>query len=142
MKSRILNQNNGSTHIVVLERGESVVPALVSFVRENDIKAASFTAIGAFESAQLAFFDWERRDYEPLPVLEQAEVLVLAGDVAWKEDEPIIHAHAVLGLRDGSTLGGHLRDAVVRPTLEVVLHAGGALERRYDAESGLALVAP
>ena len=60
--------------------------------------------------------------YQDIPVNEQVEVLMLAGDIAWKEDgEPVIHAHVVVGRQDGSTRGGHLKKAIVRPTLELVL---------------------
>ena len=47
-----------------------------------------------------------------------------------------------LGHRDGSTRGGHLCEAIVRPTLELMLEQAGALERRFDPASGLALIAP
>jgi hypothetical protein len=35
-----------------------------------------------------------------------------------------------------------LCEAIVRPTLELMLEQAGALERRFDPESGLALIAP
>ena len=38
-------------------------------------------------------------------------------------------------------MGGHLLEAHVRPTLELVLQeSGGQLKRRFDPESGLALI--
>ena len=46
------------------------------------------------------------------------EVLSLAGDIALEGRQPKLHLHAVLGRRDGSTVGGHLLTGVVRPTLE------------------------
>jgi predicted DNA-binding protein with PD1-like motif len=53
-----------------------------------------------------------------------------------------IHAHAVVGRRDGSTRGGHLKQAYVFPTLEVVVEeTPGYLRRRYDPETGLTLIA-
>ena len=84
----------------------------------------------------------EKKEYEEIPVGEQAEVLSLVGNVAAKEDgEPQVHAHAVLGLRDGTTRGGHLLKARVRPTLEVVLtESPEHLKRRWDEEAGLALI--
>ena len=51
------------------------------------------------------------------------------------------HAHVVLGRSDGSAIGGHLVEAHVRPTLEVVLVETPAhLRKRIDAETGLALI--
>lgn len=55
--------------------------------------------------------------------------------------EPVVHAHAVIGRKDGSTRGGHLKSAHVRPTLELVLtEYPRHLERKLDSESGLALI--
>ena len=52
---------------------------------------------------------------------EQVEVASLIGDVALSpEGQPALHAHVVLGRRDGSALAGHLGSAHVRPTLEVI----------------------
>jgi predicted DNA-binding protein with PD1-like motif len=77
-------------------------------------------------------------------VPEQVEVVSLVGDVALGEDGgPKVHAHAVLGRSDGSALGGHLLEARVRPTLEVILtELPGHLQRRHDRESGLGLIRP
>ena len=68
-------------------------------------------------------------------------MLSLVGDVAIGDKGPKIHAHVVLGKRDGSAHGGHLLEAKVRPTLEVVLTESPAvLMREHDPASGLALI--
>lgn len=140
MKTKLLARQGGEAHALIFETGDEVISSLTEFARRNNIRAASFTGIGAFKSAMLAYFDWETKEYEKLPVNEQVEVLVLAGDIAWKGDEPVAHVHVVLGKRDGSTCGGHLCEAIVRPTLELVLTEAGALKRRLDPQSGLALI--
>lgn len=142
MKARVLSRQGATHRVLVLETGDEVMRELRAFIKAENIRAARFTAIGAFSKATLAYFDWEKKDYVEIPVQAQVEVLVLAGDVAWKGDEPVVHAHAVLGRRDGSTVGGHLMAASVRPTLEVMLTEAGALERQHDDASGLALIAP
>jgi hypothetical protein len=89
----------------------------------------------------LGYFDWERKDYERSDYHEQVEVLSLLGDIALDGDKPRVHAHAVLGRRGSSTLGGHLLDARVRPTLELILTETPAhLRRFHDPESGIALI--
>jgi predicted DNA-binding protein with PD1-like motif len=69
-------------------------------------------------------------------------VLSLLGDVTQGPDEkPAVHAHAVLGLADGSTRGGHLLHAVVRPTLEVVItESPEHLIKTFRPEFGIALI--
>ena len=101
------------------------------------------TAIGAFSSVKLGYFDWETKAYRTIPVDEQVEVLSLLGDVATKDGEPAVHAHVVVGRSDGTTRGGHLLEAHVRPTLEVILDESPShLRKRHDPESGLALIRP
>lgn len=140
MKIHTIAPSETSTRVFILESGEKVMESLRRLAREEVIRAGHFTAIGAFRSCRIAYFDWETKDYVDMEFDEQLEVLVLAGDIAWKDGDPVVHAHVVLGRRDGAALGGHLREAVVRPTLEVFLEEGGALTRSYDPESQLALI--
>jgi predicted DNA-binding protein with PD1-like motif len=69
-------------------------------------------------------------------------VLSVLGDIA--EDDagkPSIHLHAVLGLSDGSTRGGHLLEGIVKPTLEITLvETARNLRRRKRPELGIALI--
>jgi uncharacterized protein len=142
MKSKLLHDDGERTFALIYETGDAVMSLLKEFAREHKPRSAHFTAIGAFRDAVLAYFDWDAKEYKEISVREQVEVLTLAGDVAWKGDgEPVVHAHVVIGLRDGSTRGGHLKEAHVRPTLELILtEYPKHLERRHDPESGLALI--
>lgn len=141
MKAKEVGGGDGRTFVLVFDAGDRVPEGILAFAREQGIGGASFTAIGAFREATLGFFDVERKDYEEIPVGEQAEVLSLAGNVGTHDGETKVHAHVVLGTRDGSARGGHLLAAVVRPTLEVVLRETRApLRRRIDEETGLPLI--
>ncbi|HWL16665.1 MAG TPA: PPC domain-containing DNA-binding protein [Opitutus sp.] len=141
MKAKRLSATAGTqTHVLVFETGEEVMQELTAYARRENLRAGHFTAIGAFRACELAYFDWETKAYSKIPVTEQVEVLVLAGDIAWKDDEPVVHAHVVLGRRDGSTRGGHLLSGLVRPTLEVALTVGGSLEKRFDPATGLSFI--
>ena len=142
MRSKILNGNAGErTMALVFDTGEEPMSLLARFAEEHNLEAAHFTAIGAFSEVVVAYFDWDRKDYLRIPIREQVEVLALVGDVALAESKPKIHAHVVLGKRDGTAHGGHLMEARVRPTLEVILtESAGTLARRHDPASGLALI--
>ena len=145
MRSKIIHDANGErTFAIILETGDEVLGCLGEFARQHELQAASFKAIGAFSSAKLAFFDWESKEYLPIPVNEQVEVASLTGDIAIGPDgKPALHIHAVLGKRDGSAAAGHLQEAVVRPTLEIILtEAPGHLRKRMDTDVGIALIDP
>lgn len=143
MRSRLVHEAHGQrTFVVVLDRGEQIRACLQRVAEEEGLSAAQVAAIGAFEQATLRYFSWEKKQYEPIPVREQVEVVSLNGDIALdSHGKPTLHLHAVLGRRDGSTLGGDLGEARVRPTLEVIVTESPAhLRRVEDAETGLALI--
>jgi predicted DNA-binding protein with PD1-like motif len=127
--------------VLVFDTGDDVLGELLAWVKTQGIAAASFTAIGAFRSVTLGYFDLSRRDYERISIDEQVEVLSLVGNVALADEGPKLHAHVVVGKRDGTAHGGHLMDARVRPTLELVLiESAPHLHRRFDPATGLALL--
>jgi hypothetical protein len=143
MKSAKIADDAGiETRIVVLDSGEEAFAVLTKFANAAGITAASLTAIGAFESATVGWFDFEKKTYKKIDITEQCEVLSAIGDVAVGDDgNSSLHMHVVLGLSDGTTRGGHLLEGKVRPTLEVVLTDTPAkLRRKKKADIGIALI--
>ncbi|HEY8490087.1 MAG TPA: PPC domain-containing DNA-binding protein [Dehalococcoidia bacterium] len=141
MRAKLIQEHGERTYAVIFETGDEVMAGLHAFARQQGLTAAHFTAIGAFSRATLGFFEWESKQYRPIPVEEQVEVLSLVGDVALQQGEPKVHAHAVVGTAEGLARGGHVLEAYVRPTLEVILtEAPAHLRREVDQESGLALI--
>jgi uncharacterized protein len=132
------------TFILVFKTGDELAEGLLQFAKEQKLSAASFKAVGALSSVRLGWFSWENKRYEPCVTLdEQVELLSLIGDVALKDGEPAVHAHAVIGRKDGTAHGGHLLRAHIRPTCEVVLTESPArLQKFIDPESGIALIKP
>jgi predicted DNA-binding protein with PD1-like motif len=130
------------TFAFVLEPDEDPVAVLTKAAREHELAGSQITGIGAFSRATLGYFDRGRREYDRIPIEEQVEVLSLIGDVAHDENgERVIHVHCVVGLRDGTTRGGHLLEARVWPTLEVIVTEWPAyLRKRFNPEIGLALI--
>ncbi len=143
MNSKLLHDSGGQkTFALIFETGDEVMSNLKAFARSKDLSSSHFTAIGAFQDVTLGYFDWRQKDYKKIPIRDQVEVVSLVGDISEGEQgSPEVHAHVVLGKSDGTALGGHLLEAHVRPTLEVMLVESPAhLKRRHDPESGLALI--
>jgi len=142
MKAKLLDDRAGKTFALIFDTGDEVAAGLLDFARRHDLGAAHFTAIGAFSDVTLGWFDWSAKDYKRIPLREQVEVLSLIGDVAWDEQNgPKVHAHVVVGRSDGTAHGGHLLEAHVRPTLEMILvELPAHLRKKYDPESRLALI--
>ena len=143
MQSKLLHEAHGKrTFALILEKGDETMRCLQEFAAKERIGGAQMTAIGALSNATLAFFDWETKKYQSIRVNEQVEVASLIGDIAIGPDgKPSVHAHAVLGRRDGTALAGHLQEGHVRPTLEIIIVESPAhLCKVKDVESGLALI--
>jgi len=143
MRLREIQDDRRRVLVVACDKGDDPVRMVTEAVRDAGIAGAQVTGVGGLRAAELGYFDPELRDYARIPVDEQVEVLSLVGDVAMSEGEAQLHVHAVLGRRDGSTVGGHLLSGKVWPTLEVIVsEVGPALAKRVDPETGLALLAP
>jgi predicted DNA-binding protein with PD1-like motif len=141
MQYRQVADAEETTYVVVLDEGDEVVAELSAFARERGLSSAQLTAVGAFSSAVLGWFDRQAKDYRRIPVDEQCEVLSIIGDVALNDGEPALHAHCVVGLPDGTTRGGHLLEGQVWPTLEVVVRESPArLQKTMRPDVGLALI--
>jgi uncharacterized protein len=129
-------------YVVVLDAGEEAFAAITRFAGECGLGGASITALGAFERAVVGWFDLREKTYRRIPVEQQCEAVSLVGDIARAEDgKPSVHLHAVLGLSDGSTRGGHFLEGIVRPTLEVtIVETPAHLVRTRRPDLGIALI--
>jgi uncharacterized protein len=143
MQHKRLHEKDGlRTYVVVLQTGEEVMASLRQFVTRERIFAAQVTAIGALSDVVLQYFDWDKKEYQGIPIREQVEVASMMGDVAQAPSgEPALHVHMVAGKRDGTAVAGHLARAHVRPTLEVIINESPAhLRKKKDPDSGLPLI--
>jgi predicted DNA-binding protein with PD1-like motif len=141
VKAKVIEDADVVTYIVVCDPGDEAVSVLTQFARAERLEAAQITAVGAFERATVGWFDREARDYRRIVVDELCELLSLVGDVAEGQDGPIVHVHAVLGLSDGTTRGGHLLEGRVFPTLEaIVTETPAELRKIMRPDIGIALI--
>ncbi len=141
MKFKLLNDQQQKTFAVILNSGDEVMENIMSFAKDQQLKASQFNAIGAFSKVTLGYFDFDIKDYVKIEINEQVEVLNIAGDISLYKDECTVHAHAVVGKKDGTAHGGHLLKAIVHPTLEIILTESPAyLQREIDADSGIPLI--
>jgi len=115
-------RRDGTRYLVRLTKGDRVRESLTAVAREHEIRGASVMAIGAVETAELAYFDEHEQAYRNRTFDGGLEVLAMLGNVSQLPDgEPMVHLHAMLGTADYAVVGGHLNEALVSVTLEVFL---------------------
>jgi predicted DNA-binding protein with PD1-like motif len=141
MKSKVIEDADVVTYVVVCDPGDEAIAALQQFARAEDLEASQITGVGGFERATVGWFDRQARQFRHIPIDEPTEVLSLIGDIAEDQDGPSLNLHVVLGLSDGTTRGGHLISGQVFPTLEVIVtEAPAELRKVMNRDIGVALI--
>jgi predicted DNA-binding protein with PD1-like motif len=141
MRVKVLSEGDERTFALIFEKGEAVMDTLTAFSREHSLTGSRLSGIGALSDVTLGYFDRAKKTYTEIPLHEQVEVLSLVGNIVLQNGQPKVHAHVVVGKRDGTAHGGHLLEARVYPTLEVMLiESPNFLRRTFDPETGLALL--
>jgi hypothetical protein len=131
----------GFGNVIVLDSGDEVIATLQRFASEHVTTSAFFHGLGAFREATVMWWNPESLQYEEIAVNEQVEVLSINGNLTRVRDGFKVHAHTVLGKRDGSTVGGHVKRGVVHPTLELHLEiTEDPIHRQRDEATGLDLI--
>ncbi len=135
----ILKDNN--TYILSFKRGEELMEGVKEFCKENHIESAFFSAIGATNEVELAWYDLEAKKYVTTLLKEDMELVSLTGNVSYMDNDIVVHNHGVFSFKDMSTKAGHVMKVVISGACEITLHKiEGAIERAYDDETGLNLM--
>lgn len=130
----------GRTFLLRAPYDSDLIEFITEQAKKHKIALASFTAVGAFKSAKLAFYDQTKHEYLPNLLDYPQEIASCIGNISLKEGEPFVHAHAVLADESGNTKAGHLLEGKV---FAAEIHAmellGPTIERRKDLQTGLSL---
>lgn len=144
MRAQLLSKDAGQrTYAVIFKPGDEVLAGLTEFAQKEHLGASRITGIGSFQDATLGWFDEGRKMFRAIRITDQVEVTSLLGDVAMLNGKPVVHVHVTVAHEDGHVTGGHLIEAHVRPTLEVlVTEYPHAMVKQSDPNTGLSLIQP
>ena len=132
-------QKVGKDYLINIDKDEKVVETLTRFCKENGIKNAKLSGIGAVKKTEIGAYDLSNKKYIKREYSEIFELLSLEGNVALKDGEPFIHAHVVLSDHKMQTLGGHLFETTVGVAGEFFLtQFDGNAYRELKPDIGLA----
>lgn len=118
-----LSQHDGRrTFVIAFGPGDDALAGLHELALRRGWKSAHFSAIGSFSRASLGWYDFERKEFRKLPRHGTLEVVAFSGNVALDQHgAPIVHVHCAVADAHGAVTGGHLLEASVAATLEVIL---------------------
>jgi len=128
--------------MVRLDKGERLIESLIKLVKQNEINGAWLNGLGAVKWAELGFYDLPNKKYEWSKINRPLEILSLEGNIAWINNEPIIHIHGSFSDDKMQTLGGHVKELEVGGTCEIIINTLNSSEllRLHDEDTGLNLL--
>ena len=131
----------GDTYIVRMDRDEEILAQLKIFAEKEQVKLASVTALGAVKDFTIGVFDTSAKAYHSNRFQGVYEIVSLVGTINTKDGDFYCHLHMCAGDQEGRAFGGHLNEAVISATCELVVNIlEGTVDRYYDEQIGLNLL--
>ena len=127
-------------YVIRLDRGEEIVESLKTIAEKENIKLAYLTGIGAVGKVTAGVFDTKEKVFKGKTLEGDLEVVSIGGNINTMNEETYVHFHISVADEQGSVFGGHLQEAVISGTGELVLtEINGNVDRKFDEEIGLNL---
>jgi predicted DNA-binding protein with PD1-like motif len=130
-----------NTTLIRFDKDEDIIQGLVAFAKEQNLSGATFSIIGAAKKVILSYYNLDEKTYEDHTLQQDVEITGIVGNIAWMDNEVIIHAHGTFADKNLLIKGGHIKSLIVSATGEVVLQIlQTKLVRAFDEETGLNLL--
>ncbi len=128
----------GQTIIARLDKGEEILEQLQVISQKENIKLASVSALGATNDIKVGVLNTAEKQYHAKHFTGDMEIVSLTGTVSTMNDEYYAHIHMSAGDTDGHVVGGHLNQAIISATCEMVITViDGKVDREFNEEVGL-----
>jgi predicted DNA-binding protein with PD1-like motif len=128
-----------------IDKGEALQKSIAKVCRDEKVKGATFSGIGACGEVSLQTYLPDKDDFLQHDYSGMLEMVSLSGNVSIDFDgSAFLHAHAVFSaLDDGghpTVFAGHLGEAIVSYTAEIAIEPMGFdLGRKIDSETGISV---
>lgn len=131
----------GSKYVVRLERGEEIISSITDLVKKEDITLGRISGIGAVDRAVIGLFEMDTKEYHKKEFTGDFEILNLSGNISQMDGKDYLHFHITLGDKEFNAYGGHLNEAVISATCEIIIDViEGTIDRERDKDLGLNLL--
>lgn len=128
----------GSKYLVRMDKGEEIVSTLTDLVKKEKIKLGRVSGIGAINRAVVGLFELDKKEYHKKEFTGDFEILSLSGNISEMYGKEYIHFHLTFGDKDFNVYGGHLNEAVISATGEIIIDViDGTIDREFSEDLGL-----
>ena len=130
----------GKTIVMRIDKGEEVLTQLKAMALTENIQLASVRALGATNDFTVGVFKVDEKKYYANHFTGNFEIVSLTGTISTMNGDYYAHLHMSAGDEQGRVFGGHLNEAIISATCEMVVEViDGCVERARDEEVGLNL---
>jgi len=133
-------KNTSLGFILRIHADEELMEELTAFADEHAISGAFFYGLGALKRATIGMYHMNRYEYDFQDFDSPHEITNLTGNIARVNEEAKIHAHITLADSEQRAFGGHVKEAIIEPTCEIVCFSTESLSRTEDPHSKLHLL--
>jgi len=129
------------TYIIRLEKDEKVFATLEKIAVKENWTSGYLTGIGALKNSEIGSYNLETKVYKRQLFPEIVELISMNGNMCFNNGKPFFHIHTVLGDHDFKCFGGHLFEAEVGITVEIIFRPLNLkIHRIPHADVGLSLL--
>ena len=123
---------------VSLQTGDLINESMWQVAVEENISNAWINGIGAIDNVEVGYMDVENKKYQKRNFDEHYELLSLMGNITYRDGVPFVHTHVTFSGTEYNVFGGHLFDANITATGEIVLSlADSKIDRVYNENIGI-----
>lgn len=124
--------------VVRMDKGEEILTKLKEVCEKENVKLANVNALGAVGDFTVGLFRTQEKKYESTRHTGDFEIVSLIGTVNTMNGEYYNHIHMSAADDKNQVYGGHLNEAIISATCEMVIQViDGTVDRKSDEEIGL-----
>ena len=128
----------GEKIFVSLQTGDLINKSLTEISVKENISNAWINGIGAIDSVEVGYMDVVNKKYQKRNFNDNYELISLIGNISIKDGVPFVHTHITFSDTEYKVFGGHLFDAKITATGEIILTvADSKIDRQFNENVGI-----
>ena len=128
----------GEKIFISLQTGDLINKSLTEISVKENISNAWINGIGAIDSVEVGYMDVVNKKYQKRNFNDNYELISLIGNISIKDGVPFVHTHITFSDTEYKVFGGHLFDAKITATGEIILTvADSRIDRQFNENVGI-----